>query len=227
LALHNKIKMKEIIKLIIFLHILSCASIDSSRIAPGYSEAIQAFNFAIFGYPDLLIDKKTILNIPYASALMKIGKGPKGLIILQENVSDQSIWVSADNVYLVIEDGRVIETRGLPNNLIELNLPPLKDSFLSLDKDKKYYYYFSYDQPELINLKVEATLANKGLQEVELFVGKKDLYLIEEQLSNEYLGWKVINKYWVDREQLVWKSIQHISPILPALNIEITKKPSS
>ena len=52
------------------------------------------------------------------------------------------------------------------------------------------------------------------------------LSLIEEDLKNEYLGWSVTNKYWLDDEGYVWKSIQHISPKLPPFIIEVTKKPA-
>ena len=74
--------MKSISPIFLFLIFLSsCSAIDSSRIAPGYSEAFKALKNAIVGYEDALITNELVRNIPYASSTMKIGKGPKGLII--------------------------------------------------------------------------------------------------------------------------------------------------
>ena len=55
---------------------------------------------------------------------------------------------------------------------------------------------------------------------------KIKLNLIEEELHNKYLGWKVKNRFWYDSEGFIWKSEQHLSPKLPLIQIEVTKKPS-
>ena len=55
--------------------LLACASINSERIAPTLSGAYESIKGALFVYPDPLINKETINRIPYASALLKIGKG--------------------------------------------------------------------------------------------------------------------------------------------------------
>ena len=61
---------------------------------------------------------------------------------------------------------------------------------------------------------VEITI--KDRQEVEILGRYKSLVLIEEKISNDYINWKKVNRYWVDPETFfVWKSIQFISPKLP------------
>ena len=42
--------------------------------------------------------------------LLKIGKGPNGLMILESLNDDDYTWVSADGVYLVINNGKIIKT---------------------------------------------------------------------------------------------------------------------
>ena len=99
--------MNKIIKIFSFLLITaSCSSIDYSRIAPGYSEAFNAIKNVIVGHEDQLITKELVENIPYASSVMKIGKGPNGLIILESINSNRLTWVSADEVYLITRNGR-------------------------------------------------------------------------------------------------------------------------
>jgi len=61
---------------------------------------------------------------------------------------------------------------------------------------------------------------------VDLLGGQRLLTLIEEEIRNDYIGWSAVNKFWVDKEGFVWKSEQHISPKVPRLIIEVTKKPS-
>ena len=219
--------MKQIIPiLLLFIDTTSCASIDTSRIAPGYSEAFKALKNAIVGYEDKLVTKELVENIPYASASMKIGKGPTGLIILESINSDRLTWVSADGVFLVTRNGRVIKTAGLHNNLTELNTPIKKKGLLDQDSQITYSYYFSYDLPYLRNMEVKARINNKGEVKVDLLGGQRLLTLIEEEISNDYIGWNAVNRFWIDKEGFVWKSEQHISPKVPKLVIEVTKKPS-
>ena len=135
----------------LFVAVSGCSSLSNS-IAPGYSEAFRTINNAVFGYKDTQITKEIIDNIPYASSLLKIGKGPQGLLILESLSGNKETWISADDVYLVIQNGRIIKTAGLNNNLIDF-ISPVKD-FNGLDQDQVNRYFYSYDQPYLRNLEV-------------------------------------------------------------------------
>lgn len=207
---------------------LGCASLNSDRIAPSLSNALEAMKGAIFGYPDPLITREIVENIPYASAMLKIGKGSNGLLIL-ESISDNSFtWVSKDSVYFITKDGRIKQTSGLTSNLIDLNLPKkIFDELVSYpDLTVNYFAYYSYDQPELFSLKVSVKAVNKGFTKVEILGEVKDLLLIEEIISNGEIRWNQKNSYWVDpQDNFVWKSIQHISPKLPPFIFQVTKRP--
>ncbi len=212
--------------LILFCCINSCSSLDSNRIAPGYVEAYQAAKNAIFGYESELISRDLVNSIPYASLSLKIGKGPQGLLVLESKRKNEEVWVSADEVYLVTKNGRIIATRGLINNLTSLILPSELINLSKFNKDIVYKYYYSYDFPSLNNLEVEVFLEDMGIKEVTILDEKKELTLIEEHIKNSYLGWAVQNSYWIDEDGFVWKSIQNVSPKLPPISFEVTKKPS-
>ena len=210
---------------LIIITLTSCSSLGS-KIAPAYVDAFKAIKNAVVGFEDTEITKDVIDNIPYASSLLKIGKGPRGLLILESISGDKETWISADGIYLVIENGRIIKTAGLNNNLID---------FISQNKDFKklnesvgltYKYYYSYDYPALRNLEVMAELKVKGQQEIKLFNETLNLLLVEEKITNYYLGWSFTNKYWIDDNYRVIKSIQKISPKLPEFTLLVTKKPS-
>ena len=226
-------KLYLFIKVFCFICIMqahiACSSMNSERIAPSISGAYDSIKGALFGFADPIINQEIINRIPYASALLKIGKGSNGLIILESINSDSYIWVSKDNVYLEIKDGRIVQTVGLFNNLTNLTLP--NQSFEKVLNDPKavmnHLSYFSYDQPYLLDLEVKISIVNKGLQEIEILGEVKSLILIEESISNDEIRWNAKNLFWVDpKDYFVWKSVQHISPKLPSFTLQITKRPS-
>lgn len=206
------------------LTLTACSNFPTNNVAGGYMQAYVAINDYLFPMEAKeLYSREQIDNIPYASMLLSIGESSPGLIILESVNNNNLTWVSADSVYIVIKQGRIVRVQGLGNNLIGY-----KSSTYDFvrDKDLTFKSYYSYDSPELNNLEVVNRLSYKGLSTVDLFMGKKNLYLFEETIVNYYLGWKETNSYWVDKEGFVWKSIQHVSPKLPSIQYEVTKKPA-
>lgn len=202
----------------------SCSLLESNRIAPGYLDAYKALNEYFLSDKEFIADN-IIAKIPYASLKLRIGNGEEGLLILQSKNKSNEYWVSADQVYLQIRQGRIIATDGLINNLKEnINLIKFKD--ISPITRLETFIYQSYDQPKLNNLRLKSVLRNKGKETIDLFSGSKELTLIEEEISNDYLGWKALNKYWIDESGYCWKSEQNISPLLPTFYLEVAKKPA-
>ena len=207
----------------------SCASLDTNKIAPSYIAAYSSIKGAIFGYEDVNITRDLVKKIPYASAKLKIGKGSSGLLILESIKGNQTTWVSADNVLILVRDGRIIRTLGLINNLTSYQSvdQSFKDLLSNSDSLLNYYSYYSYDEPLLHNLRVEVSLLIKGTQDVELLGEVRSLVLVEELITSKEINWTKKNKYWVDPDTFfVWKSIQYISPKLPKFVFEVTKKPA-
>ena len=205
----------------------SCSSLKlNNNIAPGYIDAYQSISKAIFGYNSDSISKEVINNIPYASIKMKIGKGPEGLLILESLKDQKQLWISADDVYFVIQNGRIVATKGLENNLTSLVIPKEVTDLNNINEAIIYKHYSSYDNPKIYNMEKVVSYKKLGKKEVSLLNGKMMLNLIEEVTLNIYLGWKVSNLYWLDDDGFIWKSEQNISPKLPTVYIEVTKKPS-
>ena len=216
--------------LLILLFLTSCASLNSEKLAPSFSYAYESIKNALVGYTDLDITRDVVENIPYASALIKIGKGTQGLVILERIENNNYLWVSKDSVYIVTKDGRIERSIGLLNNLTKIT--SIDQSFKELLTKQtpvtEYYSYYSFEQPLLLDLKVSISIAIKGIQEIEILGEKKKVILIEENISSELIGWKGKNKFWVDPDDyFVWKSIQNISPKLPKFTFQVTKRPAS
>ena len=209
------------------LFLYSCGTLDSSRIAPGYIEAIKTIKGYLAGYENDSITPELIKGIPYASSILKIGKGAPGLIILESLSGTEETWVSSDRIYLVIEKGRIIKSIGFFNNLVSFKSAKIDfKRLVSSGESEPFVYYYSYDEPELINMKVYGERRFIRSEKVQLLGYEKQLNLIEESFSNDYIGWQETNKFWVDDEMFVWKSKQFISPKLPEFNVEVTKKPA-
>jgi len=212
---------------VFFLFLYSCSLLDSSRIAPGYIEAIKTIKDVIVGEKNDLITPELVKAIPYASSTLQIGKGAPGLIILESLSGNEETWVSSDGVYLVFKEGRIIKTRGFFNNLVNFKSPKINfKKLVDSGEVEAFVYYYSYDEPKLINMKVEGERRFIKKESVQLLGYKKQLNLIEENIKNDYIGWGATNKFWVDDEMFVWKSYQSISPKLPEFYIEVTKKPA-
>ena len=215
--------------LLILVLLPSCASLNSEQVAPSWSYAYKAVKNAVFGYPDLNITREVIKNIPYASALLKVGKGSEGLVILESIQNNNYLWVSRDNEYILIKDGRIQRSIGLFNNLT--NITSIDQTFEDLltqsNPVTEYSSYYSFEKPTLFDLKVSVSIENKGIQEIEILGEKRNLILIEETISSELIGWKEKNKFWVDpNDYFVWKSVQNLSPKLPKFTFQVTKRPA-
>ena len=160
--------------------------------------------------------------------MLKIGKGSNGLIILESVSNSKYTWVSKDQVYIVVEEGRIIKTVGLFNNLTNLIRPDLsfEDLVNKANASKNYFFYYSYDKPFLSDLRMSVSLVNKGIEKVEILGKTRNLLLLEETISNEKIRWEKKNLFWIDPlDHYVWKSIQHISPKLPPFTLQVTKRP--
>ena len=206
----------------------ACASINAERLSPTLNSAFDAIKGALFGYPDPVFTSEIIDSIPYASAILKVGKGSNGLIILESVSNTKYTWVSQDQVFIVVQDGRIIKTKGFLNNLTNLTLPDFKfkDLLDNPTASANYFFYYSYDKPFLLDLRVSATLVNKGYQKVEILGQTRNLLLLEETISNKQIRWEKKNLFWIDpSDHFVWKSIQHISPKLPPFILQVTKRP--
>ena len=220
--------MKKILLIFITYLTAGCSTFDPSNIAPAYQNAFKAMQNSIFGYETNFISPELIREIPYASSIVKIGNGPEGLMILESKEKEITTWVTADNIYLQLRKGKIIKTNGLSNNITNLTMPHFLSSsnFLNTSKELKYKFYYSYDVPFLANLEVNAQYEIIGNEKIKLLGEERELTLVQEKIFSKAVAWKEVNKYWLDQSGYVWKSEQFISPRLPKITIEVTKKPS-
>ena len=215
-----------------FFIIFSFIIINSCAQNPNIASSSYSAIFSLIGETllkkDNSISPEIIESIPYASSLINFKKSPKSLIILQTKVKDTYTWVSSDSRVFLTKNGRIVGTMGLPNDLYKIERPNISfEEILNKTGSINYVTYYSFKKPTLNNLKVEISVEVIGRKKINIFGNEKDLILVEERLISKKINWKRTNRFWIDpKTYFVWKSIQNISPKLPELTLEITKKPA-
>jgi len=222
----NNLNLKKgLVSISLSLLLFSCGG--SNLISSSYSTAFEVVTKQFFK-DGSEIDTQVIKNIPYASSLINFKGSSKALVILESKRRDVYTWVSSDEKVFFSKGGRIISTIGLPNNLYKIQRPEIEFSeIISNKKEVEYFSYYSFKDPDLNDLRVKVTAKVIGEERIKIPDGFKLVLLIEEKLYSQDINWKEVNRFWVDPESFyVWKSEQHISPRLPLLYIETTKKPA-
>ena len=152
-----------------------------------------------------------------------------GLLILESVDKNEYTWVSADDIYIITRNGRIVRAEGLPNNLLDFfsTEPSFEEILTNNNQIDEHFRYITLDNPEVFDMRLEVNYRRLDLEIVSILDEEKELVLIEEVIENNYIRWKHTNKYWVDQSTgFVWQTIQEIAPNIPPIFIQITKKPS-
>ena len=115
----------------------------------------------------------------------------------------------------------------MPSDLYYIDRPDLDFDFLVKEGNFSYIAYYSFRSPVFNNLRVEINSNVVGIETINILGQEMQLLLIEESLYGPMINWNAINKYWIDPiTKYVWKSSQYLTPRLPHIEIEVTKKPA-
>lgn len=223
-------KARNLFFVVLAINLTACSALPN-EIGGKWRSAIQGIEGYVFGYDDYPITEELVAEIPYASLKLKIGKGPAGLLILQEIKNEDSVWVSSDNASFVIRNGRIIRTAGLLNNISEYYISEKDSTFnqflVNRDLEKTSYRTLSLSNPEVRFFRLKVKTKALGKRQIKILGREIETLLIEEFVSNEYIRWESKNLYWIDISTgYVWKSEQQFAPNIPVIYIEVLKKPA-
>ena len=214
----------------------SFVSAASVLLLSACSEALETISedvtSSVFGKEGDPISRDRVNSIPYATMAAKVGKGPWTIIVLGRVNNKELQWFSGDRTTFVTRNGRVIRTAGLPANLrrtellaqdrlSELATQPSDQGEASLrrlvDIEPPYRYGV------LIRSKLEV-VRDESIEIAELVFETR---LIRETCRARELDWRFENLYWVSpKNGLLWKSVQHLHPDLPAVKLELLRPAS-
>jgi len=164
-------------------------------------------------------------SIPYATLGVRIGDGPEQILILASDSDEQQLWTASGRLALTTRYGRIVATSGLGTDLANRT-----NDRASEDWTVAHHFTWTADIPSLnvFSVPVACTDQPAGPDPIEILGKRFETTRIEEQCSAETLGWSFVNTYWVNPlSGIVWRSIQHVSPQAPVLELEILRPPAS
>lgn len=165
-------------------------------------------------------------RLPYASLAVTLKNNQRALLILAKAESGELHWVSADRGVLVTRNGRLVRTVGLPENLIRTDFVG-KDFFeekgLPDENPASSRRLIDVAPGNRYGILVDATLVRGEKDRTKINNRLYDTVRFDEHCSVPGLSWRFVNSYWIDDRRNVWRSIQHISPGVAPLEIEVTK----
>lgn len=178
--------------------------------------------------PPLALTREDINRIPYASILVRVGKGPENMLILARYDGKDLHWVSTDFAVLVTRGGRLVRTVGFAQDLLETRFfgaDPLsrvpQDPEAAMAPARRR---IDIRPPDRYGVLVESRLRHLGDERIEIKELVLDTALYAESNRAGGLDWTFENHYWADRRTgVIWRSVQHAAPSLPPIDIRILK----
>ena len=190
-------------------------------------DVVGAIKLTVVGSPDVPISRDLVDGIPYATIAVKIGKGPRSLLVLWRIEGDALHWVSADGAVIVTRGGRVIRTAGLPTTIRDtliLGADPVVTG-LQLELEKTTFTR-QVDFPSTGTVVMSSNFKVVGPKPINIVEIDLETILVEEEVVAGHLNWKFTNRYWVDPvDGFVWRSRQTIARDFPPVVIEVLKPP--
>lgn len=128
--------------------------------------------------------------------------------------------------HLTTDHGRLVQSAGLPTDIIAPLL--VDDPFITglhrladgLEVSRQVDYPALY-QTGLVQT---ARYQRGPLESLEIMGQKRELQRIDERVEIPVLGYRALNRYWVDPDDgMVYRSVQHVAPNLPPLRLTLLK----
>lgn len=194
---------------------------------PEFKNAMETMGNIMFGFPDPLFGRDDIRKLPYATIRAKLGKGPRVIMLLARYDGEKLHWVSSDRNVIVTQDGLVVRTVGLPDDLAGaqlLNGNPLAQGLHHLTAPMRATRIFDYGESTRSSIQIESVFEPAGRETIEIMDLKFDTVVVRERAVAREVNWTFENYHWLDPESgRIWKSRQTINRTLPPLLLEVLK----
>jgi len=171
--------------------------------------------------PRSAVDLAVVDRIPYASMGAKFVGQPQSVVVLADARRGDLRGVSPDRRMLVTRGGRVVQTAGLLKNVREVSASAETDLLAQARTGAPYRRVVDIPESGWYGVSVRCNLAVGPRERPALtYQQSQDLIRVDESCDAAGEDWTVDNTYWVSAAGEVVKSIQHVAPGLPALELE-------
>lgn len=189
----------------------------SSESGMDFSDLWQIAKLSV-GSDDQKVTLQQAAAIPYASISASLGNNPQQILVLASNNGKQQLWTSASRIAIMIQNGRVIRTSGLPQNLSGFTphgttLVPAAGNSMS--------YIADFTDIGAYSIEISCHTVSSTTQSIIVLGANVQADRIEEDCVAPKIDWTFTNIYWIDPAGItVWRSIQYFHPKSDPLEIE-------
>ena len=173
------------------------------------------------------ISQEEINSVKYSTMQVRIGRSPNTLIVLEEVQDDILKWTSSNFVKIYTREGMIIKVTGLENELeikdIDKRHPILTKNYPEKDVINLTNFY-TFSNPDLHLLPVKTSFRFDKIEKINI-MGEEiltNVYL--EEAKDNLISWNFINKYWINFDGEIVKSIESFTPRNQSAHILVTKK---
>jgi hypothetical protein len=188
---------------------------------------VETLKLATVGAPDVEVSSQQVAQIPYASAYLTVGELPRAFVVLAFEEQDQLKWISADRNLFVYEQGRLIKTLGLDNDLrwmSERSHDPLRTSLTVPASGQHWVYTAEWSKDDESGHQLDATMFRRGIESRKVLGQSMDLIHLEEQVRDRQTGERWSNHFWVEPHSGdVLASRQQLGPQTPTIEFSLLK----
>jgi len=152
------------------------------------------------------IPEKYTNNFPYAFSSIRFGRGSKAYLVLASVEGDTLKWLSNDGVEIYTINGKIIKTIGLQTNI----------NFINPNQNFKISNLESFFSEIILN-------RGTPIYDVMKISRTKKKGMIVEKFYIQNIKWNDKNIYYLDDNGRVFKSVNKINPLFPAIEMEFIK----
>ena len=168
------------------------------------------------GTPKLSPTAEQVQAKPYFQMRATTAHGD-AILILGNVIGARQYWYGTSGVALVLEDGRVVQTIGLTQNLdgslVDRANDPFAHGLQTLTATASYDRIDDWSPGYRYGIPVHATLKPAGEASIDILGTSHQVLLVNEEVSAKAAGYRASNRYWVDpSDGFVWMSEQEVMP---------------
>jgi len=204
--------------------LISIIALASCSNLPLYDYGFNTIKESYLKLDTVQIDEDYMSAAKYAFIRVRFGSSRSALLTLVREKNDVLEWISADGIKIFTFNGKIIKTLGLSNDIEILNYQNHSIENVSQPKSS---FIINFYEPILMEQTITSDYINKGLKEIKNPVEGRDkitVSIYEEKVYMESINWNRKNKYYINNNNKIEKTIQYIHPFLDPVTIEFIKK---
>lgn len=168
---------------------------------------------SIVGTDGVQLTDDDIQNMRYASQYMSINGGPQLFVVLAYDENGQQKWVTQDRATLVTQNGRVVKTVGLGDNLTQvsnLTNDPLAKVNQIID-GATWTRQMAWTEHQQVRMATaRSTFRWDGSDTLKVGSSVTPVRMLDEEVTASGKTWH--NRFWVDSDGHIRQSKQYLGP---------------